>query len=515
MTVATLSGVPEKPAPPRPKDVAPVALSAVAARVGGQPADDEVSVSGVSMASGFVRPGDLYAGVPGARTHGARFAAAARESGAVALLTDAEGADIAASAGLPTVVVPDPRGALGAAAALVYGDPANALTLVAVTGTQGKTTTTQLIARGLSVAGIRTAVVGTMGTWIRSEPVRSALTTPEAPDLHALFAVMRERQVDLCTLEVSSHALVMHRVDGVVFDLAVFTNFGRDHLDFHHSVEAYFAAKASLFTPDRSRKALVNLDDDHISRLVQQPQVPTRTFSLHSSDADWQASNITATADGSEFDLRGPTGTVHAATQLPGSFNVTNALTALAAVGEAGWDVETAARGIAEVPAVPGRMENVDRGQGFAVVVDYAHKPDAVAAILQALRPVTTGRLVIVLGAGGDRDKGKRHLMGEIAARLADELIVTDDNPRTEDPAFIRSEVIAGAEAAADHRVRSIGDRRSAITTALQEARANDTVLIAGKGHETGQEVGEEVLAFDDRVVAAEVLDTIVAGQRT
>ncbi|MGH3472035.1 MAG: UDP-N-acetylmuramoyl-L-alanyl-D-glutamate--2,6-diaminopimelate ligase [Nocardioidaceae bacterium] len=474
---------------------------------------DEIAVTGLSLSSGTIRPGDLYAALPGARTHGARFAREAVSSGATAVLTDPTGVDLAGGVGVPVVVVADPRAVLGAVAALVYGNPAADLTLIGITGTQGKTTTSYLVNAGLAAAGTSTAIVGTMGTWIGGRPVGSTLTTPEAPDLHALFAVMREEGVQTCVMEVSSHALVLGRVDGVRYDLAVFTNFGRDHLDFHHTVEEYFAAKASLFTPERSRRALLNVDDPAVARLAADPRVPTATFSPSGTAADWTCRGVEMSATGSTFVVTGPAATsVPAAVRLAGRFNVANALCALAAIGEIGGEVSAGAAGIASYLAVAGRMERIDRGQPFAVLVDYAHKPDAVAATLGALRPVTEGRLTIVLGAGGDRDAGKRPLMGEIAARLADVLVVTDDNPRSEDPAAIRRAVIAGVPADAGATVLEIGDRYTAIRTALAAARPGDTVVIAGKGHETGQYVGDEVLAFDDRAVAAEILDQLAAS---
>jgi UDP-N-acetylmuramoyl-L-alanyl-D-glutamate--2,6-diaminopimelate ligase len=472
-----------------------------------------VTVLGVSQSSRSVQAGDLYVALPGARTHGARFGADAADAGAVAFVTDAEGAELLAPLGRPVLVVASPRAVLGSLAAFVYGEPAADLTLIGVTGTQGKTTVTQLINAGVRATGRRTAVIGTMGTWIDGRPVKSALTTPEAPDLHALFAVMRELGVDVCAMEVSSHAVVMGRVDGVVFDLTVFTNFGRDHLDFHPTVEDYFAAKAQLFTPTRSRRALLNADDAEVARLAEEPQLPTHTFAVNAA-ADWRAHDVTATATGSAFVLDGPDGLrVDGSIGLAGAFNVVNAVTAIAALGEAGLDASAAADGIAAVGSVPGRMEPVDAGQDFTVIVDYAHKPDAVTATLEALRPVTPGRLTIVVGAGGDRDQGKRPLMGEIAARLADMLVVTDDNPRSEDPATIRSEIVAGATAG-PAKVVEIGDRRTAIEHALREAEAGDTVLIAGKGHETGQEVGDAVLPFDDRAVAREILAELTGVAR-
>jgi len=351
-------------------------------------------------------------------------------------------------------------------------------------------------------------VVGTVGTRVDGVDVRTTLTTPEAPDLHALFAVMRERGVRACAMEVSSHALVMGRVDGVVFDVAAFTNLGRDHLDFHADVEDYFAAKASLFTPERARLGLVNVDDEHGRRLLAGATIPMRTFSASGADADWTARDVTLHPTGSTFTVHGPDGQqVPAQVPLTGDFNVANALCAIASLAEAGFDPEAVAGGIAASGGVPGRLEQVHAGQDYLAVVDYAHKPDAVTAALTALRPLTRGRLVVVLGAGGDRDHGKRPLMGEIAARLADVLVVTDDNPRTEDPAAIRAAVLAGAASVPEQQraqVHECGDRREAIRLAVASAAAGDTVVVAGKGHETGQEVDGGVLPFDDREVLRE-----------
>jgi UDP-N-acetylmuramoyl-L-alanyl-D-glutamate--2,6-diaminopimelate ligase len=495
----------------RPSNVDPVPLREIAASLRRTGVDlPDISVTGLTASSGLVQPRDLYAGVPGARTHGARFAEAAREAGAVAILTDAEGAELAAESGLPAVVVAEPRKVLGSVAAQVYGRPAEALTLVGVTGTQGKTTVTHLVAAGAADGGKKTAVVGTNGASIAGSPVGSVLTTPEAPELHALFALMRERGVDLCAMEVSSHALVMGRVDGVVFDLAVFTNLGRDHLDFHADMEEYFAAKAQLFTPERSRSALVCIDDEWGLRLAFDPKVATQTYSADAGVADWVGVIDVgdSTPHHTVFSLAGPRGLrLRGSVAMAGKFNVANAVAALAACASVGVDPEAAAHGIASIGSVRGRMEVVAGGQPFSVVVDYAHKPDAVIAALDALRPVTRGRLIVVLGAGGDRDRGKRPLMGRAAAERADIVVVTDDNPRSEDAAHIRAEILAGAEQAdASADVREVGDRAEAIAVALREAVDGDTVLIAGKGHETGQEVGDEVLPFDDRETALAAL---------
>lgn len=493
----------------RPRHPAAVRLADVAAWAG----DDvrirgaaDGRVTGVTLDSRRVLAGDLYAALPGARRHGAEFVADVIEAGAAAVLTDEAGAALVPTT-VPTLVVPDPRRVLGAVSAGVYGRPATAMAMVGVTGTQGKTTITRLLESGLQQAGIVSAVIGTVGTRIAGADLATALTTPEAPDLHALFALMRERAVRCCAIEVSSHALVLGRVDGVVFDVAVFTNLGRDHLDFHTDVEDYFRAKAVLFTPERARLGLVDIDDAFGRRLVDEATVPVRTVSGRGSDADWTATDLELGADGSRFLVRGPAGEqVRASVALPGDFNVANTVAAVAAAAEAGFDAERVAAGIAASPGVPGRLERVDVGQDFTVVVDYAHKPDAVAAVLGTLRPVTTGRLIVVLGAGGDRDRGKRPLMGEIAAEGCDLLIVTDDNPRTEDAAAIRAEILAGAA----HRraeVREIGGRRDAIGAALELAGPGDVVLVAGKGHESGQEVAGVVHPFDDRAVVRELLE--------
>ena len=466
-------------------------------------------VTGVSLSSQRIEPGDLYAALPGSRAHGVDFAAAAVAGGAVVVLTDPTGRDRAAALGVPVLVVAAPRALLGRLAAHVHGEPSRSLAMIGVTGTQGKTTTTRLAEDGLERAGVAAAVIGTVGTRLRGVDVKTALTTPEAPDLHGLFAVMVEEGVRVCAMEVSSHALVMGRVDGVVFDVAVFLNLGRDHLDFHHDVESYYAAKASLFTPQRARVALINVDDEHGRRLADETAVPVRTFSTRGRQADWTVADVALHPDRSDFRIVTPTGAViDAGCPLPGDFNVSNTLAAVAACAEAGLsraEVVEVARAIAGGAGVPGRLERVDEGQPFTVVVDYAHKPDAVEAAISTLRPLTGGQVIVVLGAGGDRDAGKRPIMAAIAARLADVLVVTDDNPRTEDPAAIRAAMLSGT-AGARAEVVEIGDRRAAIAEAVRRARPGDIVLIAGKGHETGQEVAGTVHPFDDRDVARDAL---------
>ncbi len=466
----------------------------------------DTMVTGISLSTQRIRPGDLYAALPGARVHGADFAPAALESGAVGVLTDPAGAALVPP-DAPVLVVDEPRHVLGRVAARIYGEPASMMQMIGVTGTQGKTTSTRLLADGLQAAGITSAVVGTVGTRVAGTDIATSLTTPEAPDLHGLFAVMHENDIQVCAMEVSSHALVLGRVDGVVFDVATFLNLGRDHLDFHADIDNYFAAKASLFTPARARRGRPHIDDGFGRRLLDRATIPMHTFSTR-GPADWRATDIDLAGDGTRFTLVTPAGDrIATRVPVPGAFNVSNALAAIASAALVGLDAERVAAGIGRSAGVPGRLEQIHAGQDFVLVVDYAHKPDAVEAVISTLRPLTDGRVIVVIGAGGDRDPGKRPLMGEIAARLADLLIVTDDNPRTEDPAAIRAALLAGVRTGGAEVVE-IGDRRAAIVDAVRRAAPGDVVLIAGKGHETGQEIRGEIHPFDDRVVAEEAVAT-------
>jgi len=480
----------------------------------GGPADG-TPVRGVTLASGEVAPGDLYAALPGARTHGVQYVGDAVARGAVAVLTDPTGRDAAMSTGLPVCVVDDPRAVLGAVADRVYGEPSSRLTVIGITGTNGKTTTAYLVEAGLAAAGLGTGLIGTVQTRTRGRDdagqptvteIPSVRTTPEAPALHALLASMAAAGVSAVVMEVSSHALVMGRVGGVRFAAAGFTNLGRDHLDFHADLEDYFQAKARLFD-GRAAREVVTVDDDAGRRLAGlRPDAGTVSIS---GPADWTASDVAAApGGGSTFTLHGPGGSWPARVRLPGGFNVANAVLAVALLDAVGVPVEAALAGIADT-VVPGRMEPVDAGQPFVAVVDYAHTPDAVSTALTALRGSTSGRLITVLGCGGDRDPGKRAAMGTSAALLSDVLVVTDDNPRSEDPALIRAAMLAGVREVAEAEraeVHEIGDRRTAIATAVGLARPGDTLLVAGKGHETGQEVAGTVHPFDDRTVLREAL---------
>jgi UDP-N-acetylmuramoyl-L-alanyl-D-glutamate--2,6-diaminopimelate ligase len=492
--------------------VRPVELDALGAAIG-VPPRGAATVTGVTLRASDARHGDLFAALPGSRAHGADYAAAALAGGAVAVLTDPEGARRPLLAGVPLLVHPRPREVLGAVAALVHGDPTARLRVLGVTGTSGKTTTAHLLEAGLAAAGRTAGLVGTVGTRIDGRRLATALTTPEAPDLQALFAVMAEDGVTDVAVEVSSHALALGRVAGTHFAVAAFTNLSQDHLDFHRDMEDYFEAKAALFD-GRAEHAVVCVDDEWGRRLAARtPGAVTVSTTGH---AAWRAVDARTGPDGTQsFTAVAPDGAqLSVRLQLPGAFNVANAAVALACLDAVGVPAAVAAAGFAGV-AVPGRMQRIEEGQPFLAIVDYAHKPGAVAALLDALRPQVTGRLIVVLGCGGDRDRGKRPLMGAAAAARAELLIVTDDNPRSEDPAAIRAEMLAGATAepgAGD--LMEIGDRRAAIAAAVAYAKPGDAVVVAGKGHETGQEVGGVKHPFDDAAELAAALSAALQGTR-
>ncbi len=527
----------------RPTTPPSTSLRAVADLVGATTASPEVTVTGIEQRSNAVRPGDLFAALPGANAHGARFAADAIANGAVAVFTDAAGAEQIGAVAVPVLVREQPRAVLGELSAAIYGHPSDRLRIIGITGTSGKTTTSYLVEAGLVAAGLSTGLIGTIETRIGGQRVPSALTTPEAPQLHAMFAAMVEQGVDAVVMEVSSHALALGRVDGVRFAVGAFTNLSQDHLDFHADFEDYFAAKRRLFdadSPIAARTAVICVDDQWGTRLAGDLAEPvtvstTGTAVLDGAAPDGSPSSGAATADRGatwqvrgdikttggeqEFTAAGPDGELTVRLRLPGRYNVANALLAVATCAAAGVDPAVAAPALAVVD-VPGRMQRVERGQDFLAVVDYAHKPAAIESVVTTLRghltEAGTGRLAVVLGAGGDRDVAKRPLMGAAAAR-ADLLIVTDDNPRTEDPAAIRSAVVAGAtELPATDRgeIREIGDRAAAIAAALAWARSGDVVLVAGKGHEAGQEIKGVKHPFDDREVVAVALDALRTPHR-
>ncbi|MFN8024328.1 MAG: UDP-N-acetylmuramoyl-L-alanyl-D-glutamate--2,6-diaminopimelate ligase [Acidimicrobiales bacterium] len=449
-------------------------------------------VRDVTVDSREAGAGTLFCCVPGERSDGHDFAAAAVAAGATALLVERR-------LPLPVaqIVVDDARAATGWIAASVFGHPSDDLLMVGVTGTNGKTTTSQLIGHVLRTTGRRTEVFGTLS---------GRFTTPEAPSLQRTLAGCRDEGVEAVAMEVSSHALALGRVSGTHFDVSVFTNLGRDHLDFHGTVERYFAAKARLFEPSLSDVGVVNADDVHGRLLLDTSTVPLVPFSI-----------------GDAHDLEiGPTS--HAYTWrgervrvgLGGEFNVMNSLAAATACAATGLSAADVAAALSTSPAVPGRFEPIVAGQPFSVLVDYAHTPDGLEQALRAVRASTAaaggGRVIVVFGCGGDRDREKRPLMGAVAAELADQVVITSDNPRSEDPQAIIDATVAGVPADYRGHVVTEPDRRTAIGAALQIARPGDVVLIAGKGHETTQTIGDRVLPFDDRAVARELLDVLAGG---
>jgi len=474
-----------------------------------------VELTGMAQAAAGVRPGDLYLARPGRRAHGADFAAAARAAGAVAALTDPAGAQRCEAAGMPVVVVEDPATAAGPVAQFVYGHPARAMTMIGITGTNGKTTTSYLVAAGLRSAGRTPGLLGTVVTRIGDREWPATRSTPEATDLAAIFATMREDGCDCCVMEVSSHALALHRVGGVRFDVAAFLNLADDHLDLHGDLASYYAAKASLFTPAMAAAGVVVVDGPWGRRLVTETTVPVTTLSwdrdgdpssagpvpVDPTPADVTLTDVGVDDHGSSHGVvRWSDRTAIPVTlRMPGRHNLGNAAVALALLRAVGVDPETAAAGFADV-TVPGRVERVDVPGGVLVLVDYAHTPQAIATVLHGARAGTLGRLIAVSGCGGDRDRTKRGPMGAALAGAADAIVVTDDNPRTEDPAAIRASLLAGVRAAGfAGELDEIGDRAAAIGHALARARAGDVVVVLGKGHEQGQEAAGVVHPFDDR----------------
>jgi UDP-N-acetylmuramoyl-L-alanyl-D-glutamate--2,6-diaminopimelate ligase len=459
--------------------------------MGSGPSD--VEIKALAYSSQGVTPGTLFFCVPGFRSDGHDFAPDAVARGAVALVCQRP-----LGLGVPEVIVDDVRAAMGPAAARFHGDPTAELEVVGVTGTNGKTTTAFLIRQLLEAGGRQTGLLGTVKRVVGGREEEVERTTPEAIDLQATFRAMLDGGDRACAMEVSSHALELGRVAGISFAARVFTNLTQDHLDFHETMEAYFAAKRKLF--DGPGLAVVNLDDEHGRRLAA--EVDSVTYAID-RDADYRALDVEFDLMGSRFRCAAPGGELELSTPLPGLFNVQNVLAAVATARSLGVAAEAIAAALPEFGRVPGRFEPVDEGQDFGVLVDYAHTPEALENVLRAARPVTRGRLHVVFGAGGDRDRGKRPLMGAAARELADRVLVTSDNPRSEQPDAIIDEIMDGAGSDAER----ITDRRTAIATAIESAEAGDVVMIAGKGHEQGQEFENgRKEPFDDVEVARAAL---------
>jgi UDP-N-acetylmuramoyl-L-alanyl-D-glutamate--2,6-diaminopimelate ligase len=494
----------------------PTPLSALAAALGAaERRGPDVVVDDVTHDSRAARPGVLFCAIPGAVTDGHDHAPAAASAGAAALLVE-RWLDL----DLPQVRVPSVREAAGPAAAVVHGQPSQALDVVGITGTNGKTTTAYLVEEAGAADGRGTGVIGTVETRVHGAPQPGVRTTPESTDLQRLLARMHGRGVDVVAMEVSSHGLALHRVAGTRFAVGVFTNLTQDHLDFHGTMEAYLAAKQRLFAGDLAEQAVVWVAEDGAgARVAAEAAVPVVTVG-EVAGADHRLVDVVSDLDGVRGVLRGPDGDLVVSTRLLGRHNLANAVCAVLAAAAIGIDPVTAAAGVAACPGVPGRLEPVTvpgTGPGPRVYVDYAHTPDALERVVTELRAALPagGRLHVVVGCGGDRDRGKRPLMGAIAAR-ADRAVLTSDNPRSEDPLEILAAVRAGAEeavaAGAPADVVVDPDRRSAIRAAVAAAGTSDVVLVAGKGHETGQETAGVVRPFDDRVEAAAALAARAPG---
>ncbi|GAB3822164.1 UDP-N-acetylmuramoyl-L-alanyl-D-glutamate--2,6-diaminopimelate ligase [Tessaracoccus terricola] len=481
--------------------------------------DSRVPVSGISLDSRDIVPGCLYVALPGRRAHGADFAAAAVAAGAVAVATDAQGEQAARATGVPTVVSDDLRRQMALLSSRVFGDPGSQLELLGVTGTNGKTTTVALLESGLAAAGRRAGTVGTLGFRLDGLAVpsgRSTVTTPDSPDLNALLAVMRERGADTVALEVSSHALKLDRVVGLRFSVAAFLNLGEDHMDFHVDLDDYFEAKASLFTPEYTNRAVVWTDDERgveVARRATAAGLEVITVGT-GEDTRYRLEGYEPVAPlGGRATLTQGTDRVEIRIGMPGYYNMIDAAVAFAMLAAVGLDPDDILTGLASAQ-VPGRMQALELGPDApTVVVDFAHTPQAVAAALDALRG-SFARVVTVVGCGGDRDAGKRPGMGRAAAERSDVVVITDDNPRTEDPAAIRAATLAGAlEVGGDVVVEEVDGRRAAIRRALELADPDTVVAVLGKGHEQGQHVGGQVLPFDDAVEALGAWDRIREGR--
>ncbi|MCB2222944.1 MAG: UDP-N-acetylmuramoyl-L-alanyl-D-glutamate--2,6-diaminopimelate ligase [Actinobacteria bacterium] len=477
----------------------PITLAVLADAVGGALAGyGGVTVTDVTHDSREAGPGVLFVAIRGFRVDGHAYLDAAVAAGSPAVCVE----DPAAVPGVPAIVVPDTRAALGPLAARVHGDPSAHMDVVGVTGTNGKTTVAHLLESIVAADGGVPGLVGTVGARIGGEPIPVARTTPEASDFQRLLASMAGAGVRVAAVEVSSHALALGRVDATRFAVAAFTNLSQDHLDFHDDMEDYYLAKASLFVPSRASAAVVWVDDPAGNRLAAETTLPVTRVGV-GADADVTARDVVSDLTGSAFVASGPGGEARVRLRIPGGFNVANALVAAACAAEVGIGWDSIAAGIGAVDRVAGRFELVDAGEDCTIVVDYAHTPEGIASVIGATRSLAPGaRVLAVVGAGGDRDRAKRPLMGAAAAR-ADVAFFTSDNPRSEDPAAILTAVAAGAEGGPAEVVTEV-DRRAAIGRAIRAAGPGDVVLILGKGHEQGQEIGGEVLPFDDVTVARE-----------
>jgi len=467
----------------------------------------DLKFSGITSDSRSVVSGDLFVALPGSNSHGARFIDEIVAAGAVAVITDDAGAKLVGTK-LPTIVISNPRLVLGDICSWFYGSPSSSMQIIGITGTNGKTTTTTILNQILEFAGKPTGLIGTIGIEIGPEKLQANFTTPEACDLQSLLATMQERHISHVSMEVSSHALEAKRVAGVKFSMVGFMNLTQDHLDFHGDMASYFAAKSKLFTSEYSDLGFVNIDDTYGKKLYNDSQIPMISLSRENREAQWRFERIDSTLRGYSVSIRGTGGIlIEGDFNLIGEHNLDNLLMAVAIASQLEIDPIVIGNSFMHLKGAAGRLESVDIGQKFLALVDYAHTPDAVTRILATLRKSVNGRVIAVLGCGGDRDKSKRPVMGRELLVGSDLAIFTSDNPRSEAPETILSEMVAGLEL--KENSVTIVDRREAIAFAVTNALPGDCVVILGKGHETGQEISGEKFPFDDRIELARAIEEL------
>lgn len=482
----------------------PIGLDVVLSKTHLPSTNTNVLVSGIAHDHRKVRPGFIFAAVPGFNRHGIEYVAEAISHGAVAVLTDSVGRKLAPE-NILVIESDDVRHSMAMLAKEIYQNAQSKLLSIGVTGTNGKTTTTNLIANGLRTLNQNPLLIGTIGISLGDEVFNSTRTTPESTDLHSILLAAHQKGARSLVMEVSSHALVLGRVDGVKYDLAVFTGLTQDHLDFHADMNDYFAAKASLFTRDKTEFAVICVDDAWGVELTQLCEVPFVTYGISNPQAQWRAKNIETLSDGkTQFVAKYDDLEIKVVLSIPGEFNIANTLAAIASAHHLKLDVHKFVEDFSQVK-VPGRLERVESGQDFVALVDYAHTPDAVERAIKVARTCTNQRVITVIGCGGDRDPHKRAPMGANASQYSDVVIVTDDNPRGEDAASIRAAVIKGANQFTAN-ILEVGNRLEAIHAAVKMANPGDCVIVLGKGHESGQEVNGVITPFDDRLVLAEAI---------
>jgi UDP-N-acetylmuramoyl-L-alanyl-D-glutamate--2,6-diaminopimelate ligase len=460
--------------------------------------NQQVVISGVSINAQKVVPGDLFIAFAGANTHGISYLEQAISNGAVAVLSDKK-----IEASIPSFIHPKPREIVGTISAWLYGHPFESLKAVGITGTNGKTTTANLVKQIWQLNSIKSGLIGTLGVEIADDKLESARTTPEADDLQAIAAAMVEQGCKNLVMEVSSHAIDQGRIKGAKYEVVAFSNLTQDHLDYHLSMENYFQAKANLFTTEYAKAAVINIDDSYGKKLSKQVKIPVVTVSRKDSTADWYLAKAEIKNGLYQVEIKSKSGeSLSENFALLGDYNLDNLLLAVAIANSAGLSLDKIASTISKLQSVPGRLESVNAGQKFTALVDYAHTPDAVERVIATVKSATSGKIIGVLGCGGDRDASKRSLMGHALFNGCDLAIFTSDNPRSESAEAILKQMTAGIDLGKKGLVEI--DRKSAIDLAVENAQSGDVVLLMGKGHESGQEVNSVVTPFDDRVELAE-----------